>query len=96
MNTEQRFAFAIGDQIFSRKGCLRSLSVNYSRDICNGLGYGYCQSAQHEIDVNIVVTESSLSESNGKFPIRNKYVGDCSIDELLFAIQSKIKKEKSK
>lgn len=94
-STKATFVFVFGDKVISGTGYVKSYSMECDRS------YMQMESINSYMPVNIIpdpffdldisIRAKSFNISEGE-RVSRKLVQDCSIEELIFAIQKKIKK----
>ena len=95
---KQEFAFVVGDEVLSGEGYVTSISITYDYP----QRFASCKDPNHTtfmanmdggstIDITIQATETRIGQKPDQERLRDKKVDDCSIDELLFAVQTKLK-----
>ena len=95
---KQKFAFIINDKVFSGEGYVTSISMTYDSPQM----FAWSEYSQYKtfmanmdggstIDITIKATETRIGQKPDQERLRDKKVDDCSIDELLFAVQTKLK-----
>jgi hypothetical protein len=88
------FVFIIGDQTVSGSGYTNSVSIR--RDAPLEIYTSYLRQRLQPskwFDLDVSIRASEIIVSNGEF-ISKKLVGDCSIEELIFAITQKVNGKK--
>jgi hypothetical protein len=95
-STKATFVFVLGDKVISGVGYAKDFSVRTDRSYIDMYTVGDTIARQviaspfFDLDVSIRAQELTMSEGER---VSRKLVSDCSIEELIFAIQQKAKEK---
>lgn len=93
-STKATFVFVLGDRVISGVGIANSVTMKMDRDYIEERSiYSPYRVAMHTskfFDLEVSIRGHELTMSEGE-RVSRKLVSDCSIEELIFAIQQKAK-----